>query len=129
MTDYRKLWPILALVPLAMAALAAACGDGDSIEVGGALTDPAAVPTATPFAEPPSPIFLEEGAITPSDGGGGGGQPGVCGNTYVVESGDSFFAIAQKCEVDLDALRQANPGVEPTALQVGQELKLPPKEE
>lgn len=71
-------------IPLAalalILALASACGgSGDSSRPPGRLTDPASVPTATPWTEPPEPIILEPGALTPTgqngngeDGGNGG---------------------------------------------------------
>jgi len=87
------------------------------------------VPTATPFSQPPEPIFLEEGSVTPVSGAEGQGQAGVCGDTYIVEAGDSPFSIAQKCGVDVNELQQINGITDPTKLSVGQELKLPPKQE
>jgi len=68
----------LSLFALALAlAVAAACGGGgDGERPTGRLTDPRSVATATPWPEPPEPIILEPGALTPiSDGGddGGGG--------------------------------------------------------
>lgn len=44
---------------------------------------------------------------------------------YIVHSGDTFWAIAQKLGVSVDALQAANPSVKPTALQVGQVIQLP----
>lgn len=45
---------------------------------------------------------------------------------YVVEAGDSLGAIADEYLVSLDALVEANPGVDPAALQIGQLLVIPP---
>ena len=125
-------------LPLSLFALAltiavfAACGGEDEGErPTGRLTDPRSVATATPWPEPPEPIILEPGALTPiSDGGdeGGGGTPapsGECGDTYTVESEDVPFTIAQKCGVNVEDLLKANPEVTPTSLHVGQELKIP----
>jgi len=54
------------LLALALALLLAACGDGDGgARPAGRLTDPRSVPTATPWAEAPTPIILEPGALTP----------------------------------------------------------------
>ncbi len=70
----------LPLLVLALALLlATACGgDGDGGErVAGRLTDPRSVPTATPWSEPPEPIILEPGALTPigeDEGDEDGGQ-------------------------------------------------------
>lgn len=44
--------------------------------------------------------------------------------TYTVKAGDSFAAIAEKLNIDVDTLSQLNSGVDPRALQPGQKLKL-----
>jgi LysM repeat protein len=44
---------------------------------------------------------------------------------YTVVSGDKMSLIAKKFNVSLAALRDANPGVEPTKLQVGKALHIP----
>ncbi|MDP2675508.1 MAG: LysM domain-containing protein [Dehalococcoidia bacterium] len=113
-------------------AVFAACGGGDDgVRPTGRLTDPRTVATATPWAEAPEPIILEPGALTPiSDGGDGGGEgtptpSGECGDTYKVLAGDVPFTIAEKCGVTVEDLLKANPEVTPTALRVGQELKIP----
>lgn len=128
-SSHLRPWLILALASLALATLAIACGGGGGDgQVVGLLTDAATVPTATPFPQPPEPIFPEDVA-TPISDSGGEAQPGVCGDTYIVESGDTFSTIAEKCGVDLDALLALNPDIDPRSLQVGQELKLPPRQE
>jgi LysM repeat protein len=44
--------------------------------------------------------------------------------TYRVESGDTFSAIARKTGSTVTLLEQLNPGVDPTALQVGQKIRV-----
>jgi hypothetical protein len=146
---------VLLLSPAAVIltlALAACGGDGDDTEtrVGtGQLTDPRNVATATPWPNAPDPIILDPDALTPLSGGVGvggggvdpsdgdngdgdgdgndpGGEPGVCGDTYTIEAGDSMFAIAIECGLDPDAVLAANPDVDPGALSVGQVINLPP---
>ncbi len=54
--------------------------------------------------------------------------PGACPpNTspYTVRSGDTFFALAQRFGTTVEALRRANPNVNPNALQIGQRLCIP----
>jgi LysM repeat protein len=46
--------------------------------------------------------------------------------TYVVEPGDTLGAIATTWTVTLEALLEANPEVDPAALQVNQLLEVPP---
>jgi LysM repeat protein len=45
--------------------------------------------------------------------------------SYTVKAGDTLFSIAQSHGISLEKLQAANPGVDPTKLQVGQVLKLP----
>jgi len=71
----------LLVVALALL-LATACGGGDDGgRPAGRLTDPRSVPTATPWSEPPEPIILEPGALTPisesaTEEAGAGGEVG-----------------------------------------------------
>src|ERR1051325_6411142 len=44
---------------------------------------------------------------------------------YVVAHGDTFSTIAKAKKVTVKALTEANPGVEPTKLQIGQKLHIP----
>jgi LysM repeat protein len=44
---------------------------------------------------------------------------------YIVVKGDSFAKIAKKFNVTVKAVEAANPGVEPTKLQIGQKLSIP----
>ncbi len=75
---------------LALAAFAACGGGGDGERPTGRLTDPRSVATATPWPEPPTPVILEPGALTPiSDGGGDGGD----GNTEVAVTPVTPFQI------------------------------------
>lgn len=47
------------------------------------------------------------------------------GNFYTIQTGDSLFAIARKFGVSLDDLLEANPGVDPQRLTVGQVICIP----
>jgi LysM repeat protein len=44
---------------------------------------------------------------------------------YVVAKGDTFSSIAKKLGVTVKAIEEANPGVAPTKLQIGQKLHIP----
>jgi LysM repeat protein len=44
--------------------------------------------------------------------------------TYRVQSGDTFESIARKNGTTVARLEQLNPGVDPTALQVGQKIRV-----
>jgi len=52
-------------------------------------------------------------------------NPGVA-TDYVVKSGDTFSHIASNKKVTVKALIEANPGVEPTKMKIGQKLHIPP---
>ena len=45
--------------------------------------------------------------------------------TYTVQKGDTMSTIAQQFGVSLDELQAANPEVNPSAMSVGQVLKIP----
>lgn len=49
----------------------------------------------------------------------------AAGSGYSVRSGDTLSQIAQRRGVSLAALQAANPGINPSSLQVGQRLNLP----
>jgi LysM repeat protein len=55
-------------------------------------------------------------------------EPGTCpsGDSYTVRPGDTFYSIALKFNVSLDALLAANPFVNPDRLYVGQQICVPP---
>ncbi|MBI2913415.1 MAG: LysM peptidoglycan-binding domain-containing protein [Chloroflexi bacterium] len=134
----RNLLLGIAFSLLLLPGLLAACGGGGDQQGPrrGQLTDPRSVPTASPWPQPPEPIILEPGAITPLAGTSGPtagspsgpeatGAPGECGETYTVVSGDYPGLIAEKCGVSLQALLDANPSVEPTNLHIGDVLDIP----
>jgi LysM repeat protein len=49
----------------------------------------------------------------------------TAGESYIIRSGDNFSRIATAHGVTLASLLEANPGVDPLRLQVGQEIRLP----
>jgi LysM repeat protein len=54
--------------------------------------------------------------------------PGTCPSgtsEYTVQAGDTFFTIARRFNITVDALMRANPGVNPDALLIGQRLCIP----
>jgi LysM repeat protein len=54
-------------------------------------------------------------------------QPGTCpgGRSYTIQPGDTFYSIARRYNVSLDALLAANPYINPDQLQVGQQICIP----
>jgi LysM repeat protein len=78
-------------------------------------TNPPVTPSVTmqqPASTPatPNPMIENTGAAT----------------DYVVAKGDTLATIAKSKKVTVKALTEANPGVEPTKLQIGQKLHIPP---
>jgi len=47
------------------------------------------------------------------------------GNYYTIKAGDTFYSIARRYNVSLDALLNANPNVNPDALYIGQVICIP----
>jgi LysM repeat protein len=77
---------------------------------------PGAEPGAAPMPEPTAPS-----AYTPAP------EPTAAPafSEYVVKKGDSFYTIAKANSVTINSIAQANPGVNPARLQIGQKLVLP----
>ena len=126
------IWTPLLLGALLLA-VAACGGGGDTSNFrSGQVTDPRNVPTATPWQHPPDVVIIDPKAIKPISGGGGTatptpapGEPGVCGATYTVAEGDYPDKIAEKCRITRQQLYDANPGLEPTKLHIGDVLIIP----
>lgn len=51
--------------------------------------------------------------------------PCLGGTIYTIQAGDTFFSLARRFNVSLDALLAANPGVDPNRLQIGQQVCIP----
>lgn len=48
-----------------------------------------------------------------------------CRNPFVVRRGDTIWGIARLCGLDPNAIIAANPGIDPSRIEVGQQLALP----
>jgi LysM repeat protein len=103
---------ILALLLLSAVLWCIACGGSDSPS---GQADLSKVPTATLPAALPEPTIVE-----------GTPQPAApAGNTYVVEAGDSLYAIAERFGVTVEELAELNELADPRQLEVGQVLRIP----
>jgi N-acetylmuramoyl-L-alanine amidase len=51
----------------------------------------------------------------------------VAARKHTIKSGDTLLAIAAQYDTTVDALRAANPGLNETALRVGEEITIPPR--
>ena len=86
-------------------------------------TTVAAIQAANPGLNPNA---LQVGQVICIPTGGGGGNPSCPNGTlYTIARGDTFFAIANRYGVTVAALQAANPGVDPTRLQIGQVICVP----
>ena len=110
MTSLR-IGAILSLMSLTLLALA--CGGSKAPAT--SRTDPGKIPTATKPANLPDPLILEGQPTSVSRGSG---------STYVVQSGDSLYAIAAKLGTTVDELISLN-NLKSNDLSVGQVLKVP----
>lgn len=52
---------------------------------------------------------------------------GQCGHSYSVDAPTTLSTVARACGVSVSALREANPGVDPSYVRSGQHVAVPPK--
>ncbi len=124
--------PLLLVGMIALLA-AGACGGGGGDSTTGKsqrITDPAKVPSSTPVQNPTlyqitgDQVILSGGQsakITPT------GSTTPASQSYVVKSGDLCGSIASQFGVTLDELQKANRTMVCSALQIGDQLKIPGK--
>lgn len=69
----------------------------------------------------PNRLFIGQRICIP------GGGPVTCpgGQIYTIKAGDTLYAIAQRFNVTVAAILTANPGLNPNALYVGQQICIP----
>jgi len=82
--------------------------------------------TALQAANPgvdPNRLQIGQQICVPAPAPGPGPCPG--GFLYTIRAGDTFFSLASRFGVTLQALTSANPGVDPNNLQVGQQICIP----
>jgi LysM repeat protein len=115
---------LTALVLVGALAILSACGSGAKSSDSTAakqLTDPRTAPTATIPAVLPTPILA--GTVTSGSAGSvGTTTPSV----YSVKPNDTLAGIAAQFGIPLAALLSYNSDVNPSALKVGQEIRIPP---
>lgn len=51
---------------------------------------------------------------------------GASGIEHIVVKGDSFYLLGKKYGISYKAIAEANPGVDPTRLKIGQKVRIPP---
>lgn len=75
------------------------------------------VDTNPPPSNPTTPVVVQD--VTPA------AAPAAPAE-YTIAQGDTFSTIAAKFRVTTRAIIDANPGVDPKRLQIGQKIKIPP---
>lgn len=127
-------------------------GDGATGQITDPGTVPTATPWAVapdPIILDPDNLTPLSGGIgvgAPDDGDGGDGgdngdggdggddsddgdtapPPGECGNdTYTIASGDTISGIAANCDLSTQEILDANPGIDPQGLHIGDVINLP----
>jgi LysM repeat protein len=70
------------------------------------------------------PMALRVGQIICIPAPAQGGCPSGT-SEYIIRAGDTFFSIARRFNISVDALIAANPGVDPDDLQIGQRICVP----
>src|SRR4051812_2302807 len=103
------------------------------VPVSSSVTDVTATPSATPGYTPaptPGPVgpaYASTYDVTPPTATAGTGSA-TSGNTYTVKRGDTLYGIAKNKYGDgkqWQKIVNANPGLNPGALKVGQTITLP----
>jgi LysM repeat protein len=74
-----------------------------------------------PAARATSTVVTTKAATTPAPGVS---RPSLPTQYYVIASGDTLDAIASRFATSVDALLRLNPGIEPTALRPGEQIRI-----
>jgi len=80
------------------------------------------VPTPRPGTQVPITVTV---TTTPAGSPTPGPSPTPSGRVYIMKAGDTLSAVAASYGVTVDDLLAANPGLNPNAIAVGQEIKIP----
>jgi nucleoid-associated protein YgaU len=126
-------------------------GETKSGPTGGEAIQPIPAPPSGAFAAPSGAAATAKPVVTPPTGtagsgggtsgpnpiggsspsgssGGGSGAAGALGTEYAIQSGDTLEGLAQRFLGDRSKWRliaDANPGLNPNALKVGQRIRVP----
>ncbi len=119
LTHYGAPAAFLAAVTIAVILIKAGLngGSGSTTTVGLPTT-----PTATKAATTTTKLVLTGPQGTPTTTGTETTAPGA--EYYVVQSGDTLGSIAEKYSTTVDELTALNPGIDPTALHIGQRVRV-----
>jgi LysM repeat protein len=85
---------------------------------------PTEEPTQTPAPATPTPPATA--TLPPTDTPLPSETPTISGPiTYILQEGDTLFGVAQRFNVDLAVLLAVNPGIDPNAINVGDQIIIP----
>jgi LysM repeat protein len=119
LTRYGAPAAFLAAVTIAVILIQAGLNSGSE-----STTTVEALPTTSTATKPPTTTKLvltgpQAGTTTTATATT---TPGA--EYYVVESGDTLGSIAEKYSTTVDELMTLNPGIDPTALHIGQKIRV-----
>lgn len=116
LTRYGAPAAFLAAVTIAVLLIKSGLSSGDSAKHAVSTAPPARTTVAPPSTT--TRLVLTDVSTTTT----ATTTPGA--EYYVIRSGDTLGSIAQKYGTTTDALAALNPGVDPTALRIGQQLRV-----
>ncbi|MFA6560816.1 MAG: LysM peptidoglycan-binding domain-containing protein [Verrucomicrobiia bacterium] len=96
----------------------------DTIRIGQKLTVPSPQESGQKVAAPHKTVHKKTGKAAPKKASAEAAAAAV-GGQYVVEKGDQPVSIAKKLGIKTQELLDANPGLDPKKLQIGQKLNVP----
>lgn len=98
----------------------------DTIRIGQKLAIPSPQESGQKVAAAPKKsVAKKKTAAKKPAADAAGGAAAAAGGQYVVEKGDSPVTIAKKLGIKTQELLDANPGLDPKKLQIGQKLNVP----
>ncbi len=110
-----------ALVRIALAA--AICGLFSACK--SSKISPETAPGPEPHASANIPVETGSDTSAPFPPGDGPADAELSFTRHKIAKGDTFYAIARKYGTDVKDVIAANPGVDPKALRIGQEVLVP----
>lgn len=88
---------------------------------------PGPVPTDTNVPPPPVPAVVDGANVAPPLPPPPTPEPVVTGySEHTISKGESFYTLGKKYGVGFKAIADANPGINPNRLKIGDKIKIPP---
>jgi LysM repeat protein len=83
-------------------------------------------PVATNIPPPPAPAVVDATTVTPPPPVPPVPEPATSLTEHTISKGESFYTLGKKYGVGFKAIADANPGVNPNRLKIGDKVKIPP---